>query len=535
MKNVRSKFNLNNSGVALTTVLIMLLVMSIIISAVVFLTVGNLNKSKKTVDHFESYYVAEGGINYLTKLIETQYGIAPTTSSTAFFSNLDAYAATFPVSNKQAVSFSSNGGKTSQALVWITALTVTDPNVHSYKIYSSGYIGSIYRTLSKQIDISYVSGGFYFKNAILAADPSGTIEVGGAYIDGTIQTLSHEDNAITFRGGYVDGIYIPAGSTPTKVVSCPSGYTNCIPGLGTTGITYPEKSTTVKSVTILPTPTVSTLLKPYTFGSGSTSYPLIDSSGNFSITSSSNLSTPTVYNLGDLNPGVSVFNVPNFKVTQLAPNFTLEINRDITIVTNTLWLNNQFKVTGSGKLTIYVRSYASVNSTNDRIQVSSNDIVGNVSDPTKMTIYVAPLTIKSGSNNVPALLTLGSGSYSLSLLSSNLNFDLGNSVLKGALATNVSSENAIKINNDGPANVFIGPSSSASAVLLYAPNGIVHMKSSSSAFYGAIISGSFTSSTGNSHPYIYYRDINSYIPDVIDLTGFNSPPTTAIIKNATTE
>ena len=47
MKNVRSKFNLNNSGVALTTVLIMLLVMSIIISAVVFLTVGNLNKSKK--------------------------------------------------------------------------------------------------------------------------------------------------------------------------------------------------------------------------------------------------------------------------------------------------------------------------------------------------------------------------------------------------------------------------------------------------------------------------------------------------------
>lgn len=535
MKNEKSKLILNNSGVVLTTVLIMLLVMSIIISAVVFLTVGNLTKSKQTADHFETYYVAEGGINYLTKLIETQYASAPTTSSTAFFSNLDSYAATFPVTNKQSVSFSSNDGKTSQSLVWITPLTVTTPTVHSYMLYSSGYIGSVYRTLSKQIDISFVSGGLLVNNAILATNPLGKIELGGAYIDGTIQTLSSANSAITIKGGYVDKIYIPYGSTATKVVSCTSGYSDCVTEGGTNGILYPEKPVTVKPIDIENPPVTSTKLNSFTFGSGSTSYQLVDGSGNISITNSSNLNTPTVYNLGGENDGNSTFYVPNFKVTQLAPNFTLEINRDITIVTDTLWLNSQFKVTGTGKLTIYVKAKASVNSTNESIQISASGVVGNIEDPTKMTIYVGDLTTKSGSNNVPVLLSLGTGNYNFNLLCKNLNFELGSATLKGVLGTNVSESNAVKINNEGPANVFIGPSSQASAVLLYVPNGIVFMKSASSAFYGAIISGSFTSSTGNSHPYVYYRDINQYIPDIIEITGTTSPATITIVKNATTE
>jgi len=519
MKNIKKRLILNQSGVVLTMVMIVLLVMSIIISAVVFITVGNLNNSQKAASHTETYYVAEGGINYLTQSFETYYTTAPNTTSIEFFAAIDAYAGTFPENNKQILPFSDNKGKTSQALMWVVPLTVSDPAVHSYQLYSAGYIGNVYRTLSKTVSISYVSGGVMFNDAVFAV---GTIDVGGAYIDGTIQTNSDETPAITFRGGTVDAIYIPDGSVPTDVVES-NDYSSSIPGLGTSGI-YQEDPPEVEPINVLTTPTVTTKLKAKTFTSGSKSYVLVNSNGDLQITSSTNLTVPAVYNIGDENPGKDLFYVPNFKISQLAPNFTMEVNRNITIVTDTLWLSNQFKVTGTGKLTIFVKPYKSTTTTNTRIRINASGIVGNQSDSTKMSIYVGALTYKSGGKDVPVTLTLGSGSYFFSLICANLNIDLADSVLRGAIATN-------------GLNVFIGPSSASSAILLYAPLATVTMKASSSSFYGAIVAGSFVSSTGNSHPVVVYQPaVNTYIPiDVIDLSGFETEPTISILKTATTE
>lgn len=140
MKNLKKRLSLNQSGVVLTMVMIVLLVMSIIISGVVFITVANLDNSQKAASHTETYYVAEGGINYLTQSFETYYATAPNTTSIEFFAAIDAYANTFPENNKQVLPFSDNKGKTSQALMWVVPLTVSDPAVHSYQLYSSGYM-----------------------------------------------------------------------------------------------------------------------------------------------------------------------------------------------------------------------------------------------------------------------------------------------------------------------------------------------------------------------------------------------------------
>lgn len=518
MKTLEERLTLNKSGVVLMSVMIILLVMTIIISGVVFITVANLENSQKTASHTETYYPAEGGVNYLTQTFETFYATVPTTTSTTFFTAIDAFAATYPVSNKQIVSFSNNKGKTSEARIWITPLTVTDPSVHRYQIFSDGYIGNVKRTLSRIVEVSYINGGLAFNDAVLAV---GSMDIGGAYIDGTIQTTSTATPAITFRGGTVDGVYIPTGTVPTDVVDS-SNYNSSIPGLGTAGI-YQQDPPTVNPITILTAPVTTTKLKNKTFTSGGKSYQIINN-GNFSITSSTNLTVPTTYNLGDENPGQSVFYVPNLKVTQYAPNFTMVINRDITLVTDTLWLNNQFKVTGTGKLTIFVKPSGSTTSTNTKLQINASGIVGNQADSTKMSIYVGALTYKSGSSQLPWTLTLGSGSYYFSLLCANLNIDLADSTLRGAIATN-------------GAQVFIGPSSASSAILLYAPLAVVTMKSSSSSFYGAIVAGSFVSSTGNSHPTIVYSPaVNTYIPvDVIDLSGMTTPPTITVVKSPTLE
>lgn len=524
MEIKKQKFTLNNSGVVLTTVMIVLLVMTIIISAVVFLTVGNLKKSTQRSDHIETYYVAEGGINYLTKLVEDKYAYSKThsaNSQSTFFSSMDSVTTLYPESSKVTVSFSDNGGKTSYAEVWVTLLSGGAESIHRYQLNSKGYIGSALRTLSKIIKIDYAAGGVTFNDAILAV---GSIEIGGAEIQGTIKTTLTDTPSITFRGGTVEGIYIPTGTMPTSIVES-SNYNNSIPGLGTAGI-YPQTSPTVNPIVMLPVPTETTKLKPKIFKVGNKSYTVVDSSGNFVITSSTDTTVPTVYNIGDENPGKSIFYVPNFKVSALAPNFILEVNRDITIVSDTLWLNNKLIVTGTGKLTIFVKPYASTSTstTNTRLLINSSSIVGNQSDSTKMVIYANTLTYTNKKVVYPVTLTFVSGTYFFNFISENLDIDLKDSVLRGALATNGK-------------NVFIGPSSSSSAILLYAPSATVTMKSSSSSFYGAIVAEKFVSSTGNSHPLIVYDpEVNTYIPvDVIDLSGMSSAPTTTFFKNPTIE
>lgn len=537
MSKIKNRFSLNNSGVVLTTVMIMLLVMAIIISAVVFLTVGNLNKSKQTAEHMSTYYVAEGGINYLTQVVQDKfeyYKINTPNPMSTFFSNLDTLITLYPENNKLTVPFSDNAGKTSYAKVWITAGASGSGSIHNYVLHSEGYIGTIKRVLTKNIEVDYASGGAAFNNAFLAI--SGTTFV-GVQIHGPVQTTLTTPNAIIFgKNASAYKVYIPLNTVKTTIVSLDQNTWNSAINDPNTGITgtngiYNVSVPVVAQVPVKTAPSILGLPKLNTKTIGS--YTLVNSSRQFTIQTTTNISSLAnkVWNLTTDNPvsSGSVFYVPTFKVTQLAPTFTIQLDRDITLVTDTLWLNNRLIITGSGKLTIYVRS----NNTNSKTNINSTFFrmestqdLGNVTKPTNIIIYVNnqfysgttdPVTVSFSSSNTPP-------TFYLSVISSNLNYNLNTVIINGALATN-----GLSVSFDSHSN--------GKAMLIYAPNATITGKSSAADLYGAVIGKNYTNGAGGSQPTITYApEVNNYVPaDTLDLTGLVGAPTINLTKSATQE
>jgi len=536
MKNSKPKVLTNHSGVVLTTVMIVLLVMSIIISAVVFLTVGNLTKSKQTADHIETYYVAEGGINYLTQIVEDKFTYYKTNSPTpmsTFFSNLDSLLTLYPEANKTNIPFSDNSGKSSYALVWITAGTTTSGTIHNYVLHSEGYIGNTKRTLTKNIEVNYASGGTAFNNAFLAV--SGTTFV-GVQIHGPVQTtLTGAGSLIFGKNSSAYKVYIPMGTVKTTVVNLDQNtWTQAIndPATGITGTNgiYNVDVPTVKQVPVKATPSTSGIpkLNQKTIGS----YTLVNSNRDITIQTTTNISSLTnkVYNLTADNPANlgNVFYVPNIKITQLTTNFTIQLDRDITLITDTLWLNNKFIITGPGKLTIYVKTKVNTNKSSlssYAFRMESAYDLGNVTTPTNIIIYVADQKYSDGSAVTVDFSSLNTPpTFYLSVISSNLNYNLNTVVVNGALATN-----GLKVSFDSHAN--------GKAMLIYAPNATITGKSSAADLYGAIIGKDYTNGAGGSQPTITYApEVNNYVPaDTLDLSGLVGAPTINLTKSATQE
>jgi hypothetical protein len=284
--------------------------------------------------------------------------------------------------------------------------------------------------------------------------------------------------------------------------------------------------------------------KVYT--SGSNKYTLIDDSGNFIITSGSPSSSYTLSLLNqayDLStyPTETAFYVPRFivraELSTVAPNFVVNVgSNNYTIVTDTLWLSNTFKVTGTGKLTFIVKQNISSKtfdtnwpitaSTNPvPIRINSSGIIGNVNpNESKMVIYVQTITTKGS----PITLAFGSGSYYFSIFAENLKYTLDSITVHGAIGTNASGE-----------AITLSTSNNSSAILLFAPNATVTLKSSSSAYNGAIICNKLTMDNPNAavSPTINFDPvINGFIiPGVIDVGGLVSPPSITFIKSATQE
>lgn len=536
MRTSKLKLSSNKSGVVLTTVMIVLLVMSIIISAVVFLTVGNLNKSKQTADHIETYYVAEGGINYLTQIVEDEFLYHKTNTPnpmSTFFSNMDALLTTYPEASKTRINFSDNGGKASYADVWITAGYSATGSIHNYVLHSEGYIGTVKRVLTKNIEVNYASGGTAFNNAFLAV--SGTTFV-GVQIHGPVQTTLTGAGSIIFgKNASAYKVYIPMGTVKTTVVKLDQNtWTQAIndPATGITGTNgiYNVEVPVVKQVPVKPTPSILGLpkLNQKTIGG----YTIVNGNRDITIQTTTNINSlnNVTWNLTTDNPANvgDVFYVPNIKVTQLASTFKIQLDRDITLVTDALWLNSRFIITGPGKLTIYVRTKLDNSKSNlsgTAFRMESAYDLGNPTTPTNIIIYVAdqkytdgkPVTIDFSSLNTPP-------TFYMSVISSNLNYNLNTVIVNGALATN-----GLKVSFDSHSN--------GKAMLIYAPNATITGKSSAADLYGAIIGKDYTNGAGGSQPTITYApEVNNYVPsDTLDLSGLVGAPTINLTKSATQE
>jgi len=536
MNQLKRRLTMNKSGVVLTYVMIVLLVMTIIISGVVFITVGNLNKSTQTSDHMEAYYVAEGGINYLTQVVTEKYNYNKTNNPSpmsTFFTNMDSIVALYPVSNKLTIPFSDNGGKTSYAQVWISVITSETGTIHKYQLNSEGYIGSVHRLLTKQIEVNYASGGTAFNNAFMAI--SGTTFI-GVQIHGPVQTTLKTDGAIIFgKNSSAYKVYIPSdavletvvkldGNTWTQAINDTKGIT------GKAGI-YKVEVPTVKQVPVKATPSILGVPKLNAQSYGSCVF--IDSNRSMSIpnnTTISNLANVT-YNLTTANPANlgSTFYVPTIKILGDAPTFKIQLDRDITLITDTLWLDNRFTITGPGKLTIYVRRSTTNSKTNldlNAFRMNSSNDIGNPTTPTNFIIYIAEqlynssseaVTVTFSSQNVPP-------TFYLSLIAANLNYNLNTVIVNGALATNGTS-------------VIFDSHANGKAMLIYAPNATITGKSSAANLYGAVIGKTYINGAGGSQPTITYApEVNDYVPaDTLDLTGLVGAPTINLTKSATQE
>jgi len=394
--------------------------------------------------------------------------------------------------------------------------------------------------LTKNIEVNYSSGGTAFNNAFLAVSGT-TFE--GVQIHGPVQTTLSTPGAIIFdKNSSAYKVYIPMGTTKTTIVNLDGNntWTQAIndkdpdsPTYGVTGTNgiYNVTVPVVAQVPVKTAPSILGLPKLNTKTIGS--YTLVNSNREITIQTTNNISSLAnkVYNLTADNPVASgsVFYVPSIKITQLAPTFTIQLDRDITLVTDYLWLNNRFIVTGPGKLTIYVRAKTTnskTNIANTFFRMSSSYDIGNVTKPTNFIIYVNAqtysgttdaVTIDFSSLNTPP-------TFYLSIISSNLNYNLNTVIVNGALATN-----GLKVSFDSHSN--------GKAMLIYAPNATITGKSSAANLYGAIIGKNYTNGAGGSQPTITYApEVNNYVPsDTLDLTGLVGAPTIDLTKSATQE
>jgi len=156
--------------------------------------------------------------------------------------------------------------------------------------------------------------------------------------------------------------------------------------------------------------------------------------------------------------------------------------------------------------------------------------IGHLDDPKLFRIYAGKQTYmdsKTGKTNVMVSFTnqvQSPPTFLMSIVADELNFTLNNVSVRGVLATTGT-------------DVYFDGGSSASAMLLYAPNATVHGQSSASSFFGAIVAKYYDNVAGKSGPVIEYdSEVNEYIPyDVIDVDGIIGPPMISFTKSATQE
>lgn len=548
MDKIKRKLTLNSSGVVLTYVMIVLLVMTIIISGVVFITVGNLEKSTKTSDHIETYYVAEGGINYLTQDFSNKSNELTISTRDAFFTAFNDYiSTTYALDANYTVPFSNNNNKASQALVWVTTLTSNDPDVLSYRLHSEGTIGSITRTLTKDINVVFVSGSVKFRDAIFS---SGQIDLGNAKVfetdgvtPGSISTTSTDEDSITIKNSAIVGnVYISNELTPPYDVIDNPSYIE--------GDIITQADPTINPITLIPIPSPLVKLPYLKITSGTKKFTLIDGNGNFLLTS--NNSATAGNDLSVLNqpydlstyPNNTAFTMNRFIVnvntSSAAPNFAINVgSNNYTIVTNILWIEQPIEIIGTGTLNIIVRqnlstttfltTYSTSTSANlIPVKITADGVIGNDTNnkASGLLIYVQKIT----QSNKPIQLKFYKGDYYFSIFAENLSYYLGGDVnIHGALATNLG------INSTFSA-LELWSSGTSVATLYYMPNGDVSFQSSSIEITGAIVCKTLSVKSANSPTIIYSNAIDDYaIPGVIDVDGAISDPTIVFVKSATQE
>lgn len=513
--NESSRFDprLNHRGVALVTVLLVMLVLTILTTGVVVVSMNNYNQSSKTVDHNQAYYVAEAGVNYQVKMLETLVTANAKSTITQFNTALETWISS---SATGTVPLSTVGGI---ARTYSSSIVQSGDNL---TITSVGIVGSVSRVLKKTISLS----GFKIDKAILT---SGELDVGKSDIfitggvSGEVQTLSIFPepyitnligSVIIDKLATVNIVYIKDPypyTTYDKVILGCSPYTESTKMMcNVDGLNFEvrfENSVTELPTVELPTSDILAVesidypkyyLQPvqYTYVDkhGKTqdyATPFISgngtSKGNITISDSS---VPLIATYTFSPPNTStMFYTPKFEIDANTNDFTIDVgDNNIEILAGSLILNGSFKIKGKGSLTVYVDSA--------KFFTSCSKICGAIKEPYDESAKIADkfIVVVTGTAGNTYKFA-GGGTYYLSLITQlNLDFKInGNFTYNGFLVSG-----GKNINFQGAVN---------GNMLIYAPIATVNMGGNASIL-GSIIAETYQSN-GNAITIIYSSDYSN--------------------------
>lgn len=496
----------DHRGIALVTVLLVMLVLTILTTGVVVIGISNYKQTNTTIDHNQAYYIAEAGVNYqVEKLIEKlkSYNVVDVVTMSDIKTWAITVSNTVPIDLTPEDGSNANGGFTSKILV---------PDITKYivNIESVGTVANISRTLKKSISIT----GFKIDRAILT---SGELNINKAdiflnptttKIYGEVQSLSLLENSIKIdKLANLSVVYIkdPTPQTYDYVIE------NCNPYMESTkmmcnieGLKFEVKyDDTIPSLprVELPTSLIQSVpiseypkykLEPvqYTYqekvkGNWVTkdfAQKFIDDSGSITIATNS-VPTITTYAFSTQNSTKSMFYVPKFEIDATVGDFTIDVgDKNIEILTHRLILNGSFKLKGEGSLTVFVDS--------TEFTTNCTSVCGAIKETNPLVAdkFIVVVTGTAGSTFKFA----GNGTYYLSLITLlNMNIEMnGTWTYNGFLAVGGDSLAFTKkegVNINGTVN---------GNMLIYAPTTTVSMGGNAD-LNGSIIAASYQSN-GNS-------------------------------------
>ena len=521
---------LNRRGMALATVLLVMLVLMLLASGVVIIGTSNLKQSKTTVDHSQAYYVAEAGVNYLVKDLDDEIKvlIGQKMSAEQILTGIISWASKYGKSPivQLNIDFKKEselvGGQTFvSAATLLVDPTGKDANDNTIlTISSTGTIGTISRTLSKQITLNET----IFDNAILTY---GKLNINKLEVvkDGTVRALTSKSNTINIETGNnksnLRSVIVSTRDTDKILAGCSvwNGM-ECKKGKDPS-ITFEYEPPFELPKVVPPTPPVVDKVLDI-LKNDSNIQGFVDSKGVVDI-SSNNLKNKT-YNVFDINGSKTDFYAKEFNVLSTVQGFSIDVgNRDVQIYTDKLDIKGSFNIinkAGIGSLTIFVKANTFT------FSCSQNEICGAFGPAKKDAVDKLPETLLGIASKF-RVIVIGDSSDKSSFsrdfkgitymnIISDLNLDItGNAMFNGLFIT---SGNVINLNG-----------TVKSSAIIYAPNADI-IFGGTSGHTGAVIGNTFENKQSGSTSFEYYIP-PSFSPPFNFLNPYTSNSYSATVEN----
>lgn len=200
---MRVSWKNNEQGIALTMVVFILTVVTILGLSIITLSMNNVKMSSGERSSQASYYIAESGINYkMDEIYKELDAINKEASAEVFFQHVEEQLKLNEIDMYTDFEKSfNNQPKAEVKVVKVKKSNANSSNERDYKIISKGVIGNRSRTAEKKFSVDFTqNSSVNLPNTALFVNKNIDL-LGGAYIDGATGINSSSQGAIRLDGG----------------------------------------------------------------------------------------------------------------------------------------------------------------------------------------------------------------------------------------------------------------------------------------------------------------------------------------------